>query len=151
MAARLDVAKVIKHVRTRLGISQEGLSRRVNATKGAVQHWERGRNQPDLARLLALQQICPPGAERKQLDAVIKEAQTRVATPAGGFVATPSLERPSALQRENSRLRQQVDKLGAQLDRRSEQIHTLEAMARDLQRQMAELHATKSGGEEKTE
>ena len=51
----------------------------LNATKGAVQHWERGRNNPDLARLNALRQLCPPGAERKELDALIKQTQSRLA------------------------------------------------------------------------
>ena len=60
-------AKVIRKVRKRIEVSQEGLARLLNATKGAVQHWERGRNNPDLARLNALRQLCPPGAERKEL------------------------------------------------------------------------------------
>jgi DNA-binding transcriptional regulator YiaG len=49
----LNTAKIIRRVRQRLEVSQEGLSRLLNATKGAIQHWERGRNNPDLARLLA--------------------------------------------------------------------------------------------------
>ena len=57
----MNAAKVVKKVRQRLEVSQEGLARLLNATKGAVQHWERGRNRPDLARLLALRQLCPPG------------------------------------------------------------------------------------------
>ena len=55
----MNAAKVVKKVRQRLEVSQEGLARLLNATKGAVQHWERGRNRPDLARLLALRQLCP--------------------------------------------------------------------------------------------
>jgi len=58
----MNAAKVVKKVRQRLEVSQEGLARLLNATKGAVQHWERGRNRPDLARLLALRQLCPAGA-----------------------------------------------------------------------------------------
>ena len=72
-------AKVIRRVRKRIEVSQEGLARLLNATKGAVQHWERGRNNPDLARLNALRQLCPPGAERKELDALIKQTQSRLA------------------------------------------------------------------------
>src|SRR5579864_2180851 len=72
-------AKVIRRVRKRLEISQEGLARLLNATKGAVQHWERGRNNPDLARLNALRQICPPGPERKELELLIKQTQSRLA------------------------------------------------------------------------
>ena len=48
--AELDVSKVIRRVRQKLQVSQEGLSRLLNAKKGAVQHWERGRNRPDRAR-----------------------------------------------------------------------------------------------------
>jgi transcriptional regulator with XRE-family HTH domain len=75
----MNAAKVVKKVRQRLEVSQEGLARLLNATKGAVQHWERGRNRPDLARLLALRQLCPAGAERKELETLIKETQAHVA------------------------------------------------------------------------
>ncbi len=75
----MNAAKVVKKVRQRLEVSQEGLARLLNATKGAVQHWERGRNRPDLARLLALRQLCPGGAERKELETLIKETQAHVA------------------------------------------------------------------------
>jgi len=79
MMEEMNAAKVVKKVRQRLEVSQEGLARLLNATKGAVQHWERGRNRPDLARLLALRQLCPAGAERKELEALIKETQAQVA------------------------------------------------------------------------
>ena len=89
--ASLDPAKVIRRVRQRLELSQEALSRLLNATKGAVQHWERGRNNPDLARLLVLRQLCAPGPERRELDALIRQTQAQVAPlpsgrqfPAGG-------------------------------------------------------------------
>ena len=75
----LTAAKVVRRVRKRIEVSQEGLARLLNATKGAVQHWERGRNNPDLARLNALRQLCPPGAERKELDSLIKQTQSRLA------------------------------------------------------------------------
>src|SRR5215471_2562286 len=65
--------RVVRQVRHRLQLSQEGLSRRLNATKGAVQHWERGRKQPDLAHLIALRDICPPGAERVELERLIRK------------------------------------------------------------------------------
>jgi DNA-binding transcriptional regulator YiaG len=39
MATVRDVARVIRRVRQQLGLSQEGLARLLNATKGAVQHW----------------------------------------------------------------------------------------------------------------
>jgi putative toxin-antitoxin system antitoxin component (TIGR02293 family) len=65
--------RVVRQVRQRLQLSQEGLSRRLNATKVAVQQWERGRKHPDLARLIALRDICPPGAERVELDRLIRK------------------------------------------------------------------------------
>ncbi len=73
--AVLNTGKIVRNVRHRLELSQEGLSRLMNSTKGAVQHWERGRNIPSLGRLLALRQLCPPSHERKNLDALIREAQ----------------------------------------------------------------------------
>ena len=140
--AKLDAAKIIRRVRTRLGVSQEGLSRRLNATKGAVQHWERGRNHPDLARLMALRNVCPPGEERKQLDALIKETQGRIAAPGELYPGAGS----TVLQRENGRLRSQVSKLDASLQRKSEQLRILENLVSDLQRQNSELKGSKSGG-----
>jgi transcriptional regulator with XRE-family HTH domain len=142
--AKLDAAKVIRRVRTRLGVSQEGLSRRLNATKGAVQHWERGRNHPDLARLIALRQICPPGPERRQLDALIKETQGRIAMPASDLY--PGGGGTSLLQKENGRLRSQITRLETALQRRGEQLRILENVAADLQKQIAELKGSKSAG-----
>jgi transcriptional regulator with XRE-family HTH domain len=140
--AKLDAAKIIRKVRIRLGVSQEGLSRRLNATKGAVQHWERGRNHPDLARLMALRQICPPGAERRQLDALIKETQGRIAMPPGDMY--PGGGGSSLLQKENGRLRTQITRLETALQKKIEQLRILEDLASDLQRQNAELKGSKS-------
>jgi transcriptional regulator with XRE-family HTH domain len=155
----LNTAKIIRRVRQRLEVSQEGLSRLLNATKGAVQHWERGRNNPDLARLFALRQLCPPGPERKDLDALIRQAQAEVAplspgAPAtagrtggrGRRVAPPFPEQGVALLRkENARLQHQVEKLRASLQKRTEQLRILEDLATDLERQKAELRARVAG------
>ena len=140
---KLDAAKIIKKVRTRLGVSQEGLSRRLNATKGAVQHWERGRNHPDLARLLALRQVCPAGPERNQLDALIKETQGRIAMPAAD--AYPNAGGSSLLQKENGRLRSQITRLESTMQKKGEQLRILEDLVSELQRQNAELKGPKSG------
>ncbi len=152
--ASLNTAKVIRRVRHRLKVSQEGLSRLLNATKGAVQHWERGRNRPDLARLMALRRICPPGPERKELDVLVRQAQSLV--PPGGKergiaglgnrkmlarLAPYPPESLMLLRRDNHRLERQVDRLQATLDRRSEQLRILQDVAADLQRQVAELRA----------
>ena len=147
-------AKVIRKVRKRIEVSQEGLARLLNATKGAVQHWERGRNNPDLARLNALRQLCPPGAERKELDALIKQTQSRlaplpdlkameqgkgeggassIAIPGGSFIY---------LRRENHKLQRQVTRLEGLVQRRTEQLRILEDLATELQREMAKLKAT---------
>ncbi|HEV2178000.1 MAG TPA: helix-turn-helix domain-containing protein [Terriglobia bacterium] len=133
MAAKLDVAKIIRKVRARLGVSQEGLSRRLNATKGAVQHWERGRNHPDLARLIALRQICPAGIERQQLDALIKETQGRIAEPPNGKVSVFAGAGSSLLQKENDRLRNQLDKSKSAVQRQEEENRRLRKLVRDLQ------------------
>ncbi len=151
--ASLTAAKVVRRVRQRMNISQEGLSRLLNATKGAVQHWERGRNNPDLARLLALRQLCPPGAERKELDALIRQVQAEVApispegqpvTPMvrGGRGVPPPSEGVLVLRRENTRLQRQVAKLQATLERRHEQLRILEDLAGELQKEIAQLKAS---------
>jgi transcriptional regulator with XRE-family HTH domain len=150
----MTAAKVVRRVRKRIEVSQEGLARLLNATKGAVQHWERGRNNPDLARLNALRQLCPAGAERKELDALIKQTQSRLAplpdikpgelgkigegggatigVPGGSFIY---------LRRENHKLQRQVTRLEALVQRRTEQLRILEDLATELQREMAKLKA----------
>jgi DNA-binding XRE family transcriptional regulator len=152
----MTAAKVVRRVRKRIEVSQEGLARLLNATKGAVQHWERGRNNPDLARLNALRQLCPPGAERKDLDSLIKQTQSRLAPlpnikpgelgklgeaggmttigiPGGSFIY---------LRRENHKLQRQVTRLEALVQRRTEQLRILEDLATELQREMAKLKAS---------
>jgi transcriptional regulator with XRE-family HTH domain len=152
--ADLDVSKVIRRVRQKLQVSQEGLSRLLNATKGAVQHWERGRNRPDLARLMALRQLCPPSQERKDLDALIRESQAQVSpyssiktglrTQTAKGKDLDELFPPQGLdvlRRENQRLQRQIAKIQSALDRKSQQVHILEELAKDLQGQIAGLQA----------
>lgn len=147
-------AKVIQRVRKRLEVSQEGLARLLNATKGAVQHWERGRNNPDLARLNALRQLCPPGAERKELESLIKQTQARLAPlPALKPGESAKTVEPGAapgslpggsfiyLRRENHKLQRQVARLEGLVQRRTEQLRILEDLATELQREIAKLKA----------
>ena len=148
-------AKVIRKVRKRIEVSQEGLARLLNATKGAVQHWERGRNNPDLARLNALRQLCPPGAERKELDSLIKQTQARLAPlpdikpgelgKAGEAGSAGTIGVPGGsfiyLRRENHKLQRQVTRLEALVARRTEQLRILEDLATELQREMSKLRA----------
>jgi transcriptional regulator with XRE-family HTH domain len=150
----LTASKVVRRVRKRIEVSQEGLARLLNATKGAVQHWERGRNNPDLARLNALRQLCPPGPERKDLDNLIKQTQSRLAplpeikpgdAKAGDGAGPASLALPGGsfiyLRRENHKLQRQVTRLEALVQRRTEQLRILEDLATELQREMAKLRA----------
>jgi transcriptional regulator with XRE-family HTH domain len=150
----LTAAKVVRKVRKRIEVSQEGLARLLNATKGAVQHWERGRNNPDLARLNALRQLCPAGAERKELDTLIKQTQSRLAplpdfkpgdlAKAADGGASVGITGGSFiyLRRENHKLQRQVTRLEALVQRRTEQLRILEDLATELQREMAKLKAT---------
>jgi transcriptional regulator with XRE-family HTH domain len=147
----MNPAKVVKRVRQRLEVSQEGLARLLNATKGAVQHWERGRNRPDLARLLALRPLCPVGAEKKELETLIKETQGRVAPlptaqpgPDGKITLPQPGDSVMLLRRENNRMRKQLAKLEATLRRREEKLRILEDLAKELQREMASLRAGQS-------
>ncbi len=144
-----------------MGISQEGLSRLLNATKGAVQHWERGRNNPDLGRLLALRQRCPAGAERKELDALIRQTQARIAPlnsgkaagAAGGpggrrgrAAATAEERQAAALRRDNERLRRTLSKLQAALDRRNEQLRILGDLATERHKELEHSHGKAARG-----
>ena len=151
--AALNTAKIIRRVRQKLEVSQEGLSRLLNATKGAIQHWERGRNNPDLRRLLALRQLCPAGPERKELEALIRHVQAQVApiqaraSPGkieDGAVKSAILPtvRPNEnlvlLRRENTKLRKQLDKLEAAVERKNERLRILEDVCTELEREAAQ-------------
>jgi len=160
MAAALNAAKVIRRVRTRLQLSQEGLSRILNATKGAIQHWERGRNNPDLARLLALRELCPPGPERKELDGLIRQTQAQVSPLLAGSAV---LKIPGGmkgaqlaasqwgnqglnlLRRENARLQKQVARLEADAKKREEQNRALSELVKEQEREKAELRSKLTG------
>ena len=152
---------MIRRVRQRLGLSQEALARSLNATKAAVQHWERGRNSPDLARLLALRRLCPEGQEQIQLDALIRQAEAGVTPPAVAAPVRvlptsrngphhPSLPSPSPeeslslLRREKGRLQQKVMELETIVQKRDVQLRILEGLAEDLQRELINLRATRS-------
>jgi transcriptional regulator with XRE-family HTH domain len=148
----LNPSKVIRRVRQRLELSQESLARVLNATKGAIQHWERGRNNPDLARLLALRELCPPGPERKELDTLIRQTQSQVAPLSGGKDGVNSLlaryaaafadqDSLKLMKKENTRLQRQVMRLESQLKRREEQLHILQDLVKDLEREKGELRA----------
>ena len=143
--ATFDVPRVIRRVRQKLGLSQEGLSRRLGATKGAVQHWERGRNQPDLARLFVLRDLCPHGAERKDVEGLIRQIQGKIVAPSEAPLRSSPLKHRAAdpgsqvLLRENARLRRQIARLELAVQRRAEQLRILEDLAADLQRQVAEF------------
>jgi len=155
--AALNAGKIIRKVRGRLELSQEGLSRLMNSTKGAVQHWERGRNIPSLGRLWALRQLCPPSPDRKDLDALIRGIQEGSGpitssrpgpAPKGAgilrAIPPPAVYPPHGLkvmQRENDRLQRQVRKLESALKRRDERLRILEKLATDLQREMAQMRA----------
>jgi transcriptional regulator with XRE-family HTH domain len=148
--AALTAQKVIPRVRHRLGVSQEGLSRLLNATKGAVQHWERGRNNPDLGRLLALRRLCPPGPERKELDALIKQTQADYAPvavdksvgrigrhPGGRARDAYSAEVEARLRKDNERLARQLAELQEALNKRDEALRVLEDLATELKKDVA--------------
>ena len=153
--AESDTAKVIRKVRQKLEVSQEGLSRLLNATKGAILHWERGRNNPDLARLLALRQLCPPGQERKELETLIRNVQAQVAPitmgppgamktdVSGGRGGSLPPVRPSEnlllLRREVGKLRRQVEKLEATIERKNERLKVLGELAAEQERDIAQL------------
>ncbi len=153
--AAISAQKVIPRVRKRLGLSQEGLSRMLNATKGAVQHWERGRNNPDLGRLLALRQITPAGPERRDLDRLIRETQSQISPmptgrlapvpgpailgrgmPAGPINVAGSLD---SLRKQNQRLSRQVERLESTLHRRDEELRILTQMMNELKDQVSSL------------
>ena len=145
--ANLDAAKVVRDLRQILGLTQKDLSRRLNTTPGAVEHWEKGRHEPDMVRLFALLHICPKAHVRNDIELLIRRAQAKVMSHA---VSAEDMESSannvpvanhSMLVRENKRLRIKLAKVKAQLRRKIEQGRTLERAALDLQREMLELQA----------
>ena len=54
----LDPAALVRHSRRRANISQAVLAQRVGTTQSAVSRWERGHEEPRLARLAAILRAC---------------------------------------------------------------------------------------------
>ncbi len=146
-AAKAGAAKVVRKVRMRLAISQESLSRMLSTTKGAVQHWERGRNNPELARLLALRRFCPPGPERRELDELLERVQAHVAPPrlskSEGFALSildpprgAPVESPeqSAYRRDRQRLERRLERLKQRVSEGEERVKALESQVDGLRR-----------------
>ena len=144
---KADAAKVVRKVRMRLALSQESLSRMLSTTKGAVQHWERGRNNPELTRLLALRRFCPPGPERRELDELLERVQGHVAPPRlskSESLAQSILDRPrrapvespeqSVDRRHHQRLERQLERLKQRVSEGEERMKALESRVDELRR-----------------
>lgn len=142
-ARTTGAGKVIRQVRKRLGVSQEALSRMLGSTKGAVQHWERGRNNPDFARLVDLRRVCPPGPERHRLDKLLTRLQTQIAPEEGrgnhillrlGLGSRVPKERPEqvAHRREHQRLDRKVEQLMEKLTAEERRVKALENRLNEL-------------------
>ena len=56
--ADLDSAALVREARRRANISQAVLAKRVGTTQSAVSRWERGHEEPRLARLAAILRAC---------------------------------------------------------------------------------------------
>jgi transcriptional regulator with XRE-family HTH domain len=56
--ADLDSAALVREARQRANISQAVLAKRVGTTQSAVSRWERGHEEPRLARLAAILRAC---------------------------------------------------------------------------------------------
>lgn len=148
-AAKAGAGKVVRKVRKRLAVSQEALSRLLSTTKGAVQHWERGRNYPDLARLLALRRFCPPGPERRELDKLLERVQVQVA-PVGlskrenlaRLILDPRRGAPAEwleqrkYRRDHKRLERQLERLKRRVSEGAERMKALESLVDELRRKL---------------
>ena len=142
---KLDAAKIIKKVRTRLGVSQEGLSRRLNATKGAAlacRGWSG--NHQDLYRLARCARCVGRQAEPANQCSTpsSRKLWCRIVMP-----ATDGHRAPGAVhcfKKENGRLRSQITRLESTMQKKGEQLRILEDLVSELQRQNAELKGPKS-------
>ena len=108
--------------------------------------------------MLALQQFCPRGRERTQLDALIRQTQAR-ATPLGAGAATGGVQEGRKTSGPTSasvlfssdvvgllRLRRQVAKLHAILQEKNKQLRILQDRTADLYREFIALRASHSDG-----
>src|SRR2546429_893760 len=75
---------LILTLRTRIGLTQEGLGERLGVSRRAVAHWEAGLNYPDIEHLQALialgvqQRIFPAGQEAEEIRALWLAAHQKV-------------------------------------------------------------------------
>src|SRR5437660_3248436 len=76
--------QLILTLRTRIGLTQEGLGERLGVSRRAVAHWEAGLNYPDIEHLQALialgvqQRIFPAGQEAEEIRALWRAAHQQV-------------------------------------------------------------------------
>ena len=126
-----------------------------NGAAGATlrQHWERGRNKPDFARLVALRRICPPGPERRRLDKLLNHLATLVTPSApsekGSLVRLKDESRrvlkesPEQMvhRREHQRLDRQVELVKKRLAEGERRVKALGSLVNQLLR---ELHSASS-------
>ena len=76
--------QLILTLRTRIGLTQEGLGERLGVSRRAVAHWEAGLNYPDIEHLQALialgvqQRIFPAGQEAEEIRALWRAAHQKV-------------------------------------------------------------------------
>jgi len=76
--------QLILTLRTRIGLTQEGLGERLGVSRRAVAHWEAGLNYPDIEHLQALialgvqQRIFPAGQEAEEIRTLWRAAHQKV-------------------------------------------------------------------------
>jgi transcriptional regulator with XRE-family HTH domain len=141
-----DLGSMIRRIRAETGLSQESLARRLNTTKAAVQHWEHGRNGPDLERLAALRAFCPPGRERKQIDELLGnlgKISTVRPRPRSGVSSSRLVALINRREIENARLRKAIARLESMLTKKEEKIRILNEIASQLQREILVLRASR--------
>ncbi len=143
--------EIVRRVRCSLRLSQEEFSRLLSATKGAVQHWERGRNKPDWARLLRMRQLLPAGPERWELDRLVRAAPPKAKALLTTFRArksrvllmprssgeSRSMAAIAALRGEQRALGRRVQRLERALTRARTQLRELVLTARRLDSRFA--------------
>lgn len=67
--ADLDVPKLVKELRGRLGLTQEQFAQKVGVTFGSVNHWENGKRTPQpflIRRLLELKNELDETASKRR-------------------------------------------------------------------------------------
>ena len=97
-------AEAVRRLRAVRGISQDGLARLLDVSKGAIQLWEAGDTDPGGGHLIKMLQLCPDADSLRAFGIDVD----RLAGPGGGQVVKPAEEPGTKSHTTSRRLKRDV-------------------------------------------